>query len=278
MATIITTECISCGACEPECPNNAISQGETIFVIDAKLCTECVGFHDFEACAAVCPVDCCVTDPNNVESEEVLIARARALHPDTQFGDNFESRFRKGQTKPAGAATKSVAPAQAISTTHPTSAQSGGGATPAATPLGEKYLGSEVAFVQLPEIDSWHIPVRCYKCQETHVESVRSFVVGNVFFCPHCNKSMVVRDNLNFHIRSLLKDLYGKWDKDQREFTRRREKELAAFTENRAKEAQAFESHQQRELEKIKQQLQSLGEGYDAPGKPIKKGSRFAWG
>ena len=58
MATMITNDCINCGACEPECPNNAISQGETIFVIDPNLCTECVGFHDFEACAAVCPVDC----------------------------------------------------------------------------------------------------------------------------------------------------------------------------------------------------------------------------
>jgi hypothetical protein len=132
--------------------------------------------------------------------------------------------------------------------------------------------------VQLPEVDSWNIPVRCYKCQETHVESVRNFMVGNVIFCPHCNKSMVVRDNLNFHIRSLLKDFYEKWDKEQREFKRRREKELAEFTQNRAKEAQAFESHQQRELEKISQQLQALGNAYDAPGKPIKKGSRFAWG
>jgi NAD-dependent dihydropyrimidine dehydrogenase PreA subunit len=278
MATIITTECISCGACEPECPNNAISQGETIFIIDPQLCTECVGFHDYEACAAVCPVDCCVTDPNNVESEEALIARARALHPDTQFGDNFESRFRKGQAKPAGAATRSVASAQATSTTHHTSAQSGVGATPTATPTAAEYIGSEMKLVQLPEVDSWNIPVRCYKCQETHVESVRNFMVGNVIFCPHCNKSMVVRDNLNFHIRSLLKDFYEKWDKEQREFKRRREKELAEFTQNRAKEAQAFESHQQRELEKISQQLQALGNAYDAPGKPIKKGSRFAWG
>jgi ferredoxin len=97
MATMITTDCINCGACEPECPNNAISQGETIFVIDPMLCTECVGFHDYEACAAVCPVDCCVTDPNNIETEASLIERARALHPDTRFDDNFESRFRKGQ-------------------------------------------------------------------------------------------------------------------------------------------------------------------------------------
>ena len=96
MATTITSECINCGACEPECPNNAISQGDPIYVIDPLLCTECVGFHDFEACAAVCPVDCCVTDPNNIESEEVLIARAKAIHPETSFGDDFQSRFRKG--------------------------------------------------------------------------------------------------------------------------------------------------------------------------------------
>ena len=95
MATMITSECINCGACEPECPNNAISQGEEIYVIDPLLCTECVGFHDYEACAAVCPVDCCVTDPNNVESEEVLIGRARDLHKDVVIGENFESRFRK---------------------------------------------------------------------------------------------------------------------------------------------------------------------------------------
>ena len=63
MATVITEECINCGACEPECPNSAITQGDDIYVINPDLCTECVGFHDEEACAAVCPVDCCVPDP-----------------------------------------------------------------------------------------------------------------------------------------------------------------------------------------------------------------------
>ena len=78
---------------------SAISQGDPVYVIDPKLCTECVGFHDYEACAAVCPVDVCVTDPNNIESEEVLMTRARALHPEVNFPENFESRFRKGQGK-----------------------------------------------------------------------------------------------------------------------------------------------------------------------------------
>lgn len=117
MATTITSECINCGACEPECPNNAISQGDPIYVIDPLLCTECVGFHDFEACAAVCPVDCCVTDPNNIESEEVLIARAKAIHPETSFGADFQSRFRKGngaQVAPAvEASEKSALPPSA---------------------------------------------------------------------------------------------------------------------------------------------------------------------
>ena len=109
MATMITSDCINCGACEPECPNNAISQGDPVYVIDPKLCTECVGFHDYEACAAVCPVDVCVTDPNNIESEEVLIARARALHPETDFGNGFQSRFRKAQSDGAAAATEKAA-------------------------------------------------------------------------------------------------------------------------------------------------------------------------
>lgn len=104
MATMITEECINCGACEPECPNQAISQGEDIFVIDPKLCTECVGFHDEEACAAVCPVDCCVPDPNNVEAEAALYDRATRLHPDDKLPPLAElpaslSRFRKAAKK-----------------------------------------------------------------------------------------------------------------------------------------------------------------------------------
>ena len=279
MATMITNECINCGACEPECPNNAISQGDPVFVIDPVLCTECVGFHDYEACAAVCPVDCCVTDPNNIETEETLIARARALHTDTQFGDNFESRFRKGQGKGAGAPPKQEAVAQAASSAGVSAAIPAGAAATAPLAAATSGYGEPaVDFVSLPDIDSWDIAVRCFKCNESHVESVRSFMIGNVIFCPHCHKSMVVRDNLNFHVRTLLKDAYDKWEREQKAFTSRGEKELAQFIERRADEAQAFEIHQQRELAKIRQQLGAIGETYDAPGKPIKKGSRFGWG
>ena len=78
---MITDECINCGVCEPECPNEAISEGETTFVIDPALCSECVGFHEEEQCAAVCPVDCCVPDPQRDESEETLFERAKRIHP-----------------------------------------------------------------------------------------------------------------------------------------------------------------------------------------------------
>lgn len=278
MATMITTDCINCGACEPECPNNAISQGETIFVIDPKLCTECVGFHDYEACAAVCPVDCCVTDPNNIETEAALIDRARAIHPEMQLGEDFASRFRKGQGKPAAAAAPKAAPAQAVSGTGGTLGQSTGETARLAPAVTMEPMESQLNFVALPDIDAWEIPVRCFKCSETYVEPIRNFMIGNVIFCPHCNKSMVVRDNLNYHIRSLLRDSYEKWQREQEGFIKRSEKELTQFKERRAKEAQEFQAHQERELERIRQQLNSLGETYDAPGKPVQKGSRFGWG
>lgn len=59
MALKITAECINCGACEAECPNQAITAGADIYVIDAAKCTECKGHADSPSCAAVCPVDCC---------------------------------------------------------------------------------------------------------------------------------------------------------------------------------------------------------------------------
>jgi hypothetical protein len=142
MATMITSECINCGACEPECPNNAISQGDPVYVIDPLLCTECVGFHDYEACAAVCPVDCCVTDPNNIESEEVLIARARALHKEVDFGADFPSRFRKND----GAQSASSAEAQTAQTVSEPKET----ATPAKPATAPKAAAAPVAPVNGP--------------------------------------------------------------------------------------------------------------------------------
>ena len=114
MAIIITDECINCGACLTECPNNAIYEGgeswtisngttvsgnyklrngkeidadasqtpvsDEFYYIVADKCTECKGFHDAPQCAAVCPVDCCVDDPNIRETEDELMAKKEKLH------------------------------------------------------------------------------------------------------------------------------------------------------------------------------------------------------
>ena len=96
MALLITDECINCGACLPECPNEAIFEtrsdaeskgnhvgdgqgvGDNIYVITHDRCTECVGHFDEPQCAAVCPVDnCCISDPAYPEGSDVLLEKAR---------------------------------------------------------------------------------------------------------------------------------------------------------------------------------------------------------
>ena len=81
MAYKISDECISCGACEPECPNEAISEGETIYIIDPAKCTECVGSYESSKCVEICPVDACVPDEAHKESQEQLLEKWKKLHP-----------------------------------------------------------------------------------------------------------------------------------------------------------------------------------------------------
>lgn len=102
MAIIITDDCINCGACEPECPNNAIYEADVewrwsdgtameddseqepisdeFYYIVPNKCTECQGFHEEPQCASVCPVDCCIPDENHQESPEELLAKKAKLH------------------------------------------------------------------------------------------------------------------------------------------------------------------------------------------------------
>lgn len=273
MATMITSECINCGACEPECPNNAISQSEEIYVIDPMLCTECVGFHDHEACAAVCPVDCCVPDPNIVETEDQLIARARALHQDVDFGDKFESRFRQDGDKPSTPtpAQKKAEPAQPALTPSPASQ------APQPTAAADIEEPASVS-LELPDIESWEIPVRCFKCGEAYTSRPKNFMIGSVLWCPYCHKSMVVKDNLNFQIRTALKNFYDDWERGLVEFQMKREQELGEFRERRKKELSSFQARQQQQIEAVKNDLHKISESYDAPGRPAKKRSLLGWG
>jgi len=79
VALLITDDCINCDVCEPECPNNAISQGDEVYVVDADKCTECVGHFDVPQCKEVCPVDCIIIDPARQESREELQKKFETL-------------------------------------------------------------------------------------------------------------------------------------------------------------------------------------------------------
>jgi len=81
MAYKITDQCVKCGSCELECLNQAISEGETTYLIDPHRCTECVGYFKSAKCAEICPLGASVSDPDHVESEEQLLNKWRNLHP-----------------------------------------------------------------------------------------------------------------------------------------------------------------------------------------------------
>jgi ferredoxin len=81
MSLTINNDCTACDACVEPCPNQAISVGSPIYVIDPAKCTECVGAHDTPQCQDVCPADCIEPDPAHVESKDALMAKFHALHP-----------------------------------------------------------------------------------------------------------------------------------------------------------------------------------------------------
>lgn len=80
MALIILDDCTSCDACVPVCPNEAISEGDPIYVIDPDKCTECVGAEDEPQCVLVCPADCIPKDPNHPETHDELLEKYHRLH------------------------------------------------------------------------------------------------------------------------------------------------------------------------------------------------------
>jgi ferredoxin len=264
MATVITNECINCGACEPECPNTAIYQGgvqwelngvthdaisNDIFYIVPEKCTECVGFFDHEACAAVCPVDCCIPDPNRPESEAVLIARAKELHPGETFAEDFPSRFKKeGAAAPAASApAASPAPAAAPPAAAPQAAATAPVAAPAST-------------IAIPEIDDWEVPIECHRCHGAFAVAFRHFRSGVVFRCPYCDGSYVVQSSMHNHVARELSRFHAAWSEEFDAFQRRRQQEL-----------DEFEERQRAKLEAFNQALQKSSLEFKPPGAPRKR-------
>jgi ferredoxin len=283
MATIITSECINCGACEPECPNTAIYAGgvewelngatspalaQDIFYIVPSKCTECVGFYDHEACAAVCPVDCCVTDPNNVETEQVLLQRARVLHPEDSFADDAPSRFRKeggapAQAPPANGAAASANGTAAAPAPPPAAAPAPKPAAAAATP---KPAAPQAAPAAAPvaavaadasEFDpaSWEVPIVCHLCNADYTIPYRHFRVGMVFYCPSCSASFVPNKTIYEAVRKQFEGFYGRRKREREEFERRRARELEQFEARQAAEMEAFREA----LDKMAQDMKPAG-------------------
>jgi ferredoxin len=265
MATMITSECINCGACEPECPNTAIYQGgvewqapdaamhpalsNDIFFIVPEKCTECVGFHDHEACAAVCPVDCCVPNPDIPETHEVLLERARVLHPAESIPDDAPSRFKKeGADAPAAGAPKpaaAAAPAPA----------------PAAAPVVAESSG-----LALPAPDEWEIPILCFRCTGEYSVPFTYFRAGMVFYCPHCNGSFVPTLSMVRAVEDALGTFHGKWTRAFEDFQARRRGEL-----------ERFEEKQRAELERFTQGLKDVATREKAPGAPTRRRGFFTF-
>jgi ferredoxin/uncharacterized Zn finger protein (UPF0148 family) len=267
MATVITSECINCGACEPECPNTAIYQGgvqwelngvmhdpisDDIFYIVPEKCTECVGFFDHEACAAVCPVDCCVPDPERPETEDVLMARARELHPGEAFPEDFPSRFKKeGGT----AAAEAPAAAEPAATAAPAAAPAVSAPSPAAPAA--PAPGPTLAF---PEVDEWEVPIQCHGCQGAYAVPFRHFRSGVVFYCPFCQNSYVVQSAMHNHVAKELREFHARW-----------RAEFDAFQERRQRELEVFEKRQRAALEEFNDSLQRASREFKPPGAPRKR-------
>ena len=217
-------------------------------------------------------MDCCVTDPNNVESEEALIGRARALHQDVAFGETFESRFRKGTEKAAPAAP-APKPAQA----RPAAAESRA-AAPAAVEPADNHE-PEIPLPGLPDMEAWKIPLRCHKCDQLYELPLGHFRIGNVLWCPHCHKSTVIKDDLNFRLRAALKEFHDRREKEMTQLRAKKETELKAVRARHEAELRAFEARERQALEKVKARLSEISQTYDAPGTPAaKRNGPFCWG
>jgi len=275
MATIITSDCINCGACEPECPNTAIYAGgvgwelngvaspaiaQDIFYIVPSKCTECVGFYDHEACAAVCPVDCCVPDPNNPETEGVLLLRARALHPELTIADDAPSRFRKegGEVSP----TPGPAPAAANGAAAAPAAAPGPAAAPAIAPKPQPVAAAtpaSAASVEEYDPSTWAVPVKCKDCGEPFSIPYRHFQAGVVFYCPNCSGSFVPNSKLCRNVREAFEGYYGK---------RRRDRER--MEARHAKERADLEAHESADADAFARQLQQMAEDAKPSGKMVK--------
>ncbi len=201
--------------------------------------------------AAVCPVDCCIPDPANLESEGVLLQRARELHPETTFPDDAPSRFRKeggAEAPAANGAAVAAAPAPTAPKPAPVAAAPAP-AAPAAT------SASSAEFNPV----AWVVPVICKDCNEPWTFPYRLFEKGVVFHCPYCSGSYVPKTAMYRAVKETFEGFYN-----------RRRADREAFERKRQREAAAFEARQAAEMEAFKQKLEALAHSMKPAGKLVR--------
>ena len=116
MALLITKKCINCDMCEPECPNEAISMGDSIYEINSDRCTECVGHYDTPTCQKVCPIpNTILKDPAHLESEEQLWDKFVLMH----HADKIEPPSRLAFDNHRGAGVMALIGERDMNMAHP---------------------------------------------------------------------------------------------------------------------------------------------------------------
>ncbi|HVA82116.1 MAG TPA: hypothetical protein VNF29_14410, partial [Candidatus Binataceae bacterium] len=195
-----------------------------------------------------CPVDCCVPDPANPETEAVLLARARELHPDESIAADAPSRFRKADGAPA-------APAAAIAPKPAASAPAPSKPAPAVVAIAPPQAGLSEEFNPI----AWEVPVGCKDCNETFSIPYRHFQAGVVFYCPSCSGSYVPNSTMARVVRETFEKFYA-----------RRRAEQDAIERRHARERELFATRQALEMAEFKQRVAELGREMKPAGKLVR--------
>jgi hypothetical protein len=189
-----------------------------------------------------------VPNPDIPEVHDVLLARARELHPDKVIPDDAPSRFKAaGGAAPApGAAAPAAAP-KPVAAPAP---------APVATPAADVS--------SLPDLEAWDVPIRCFRCSGEYSVPYGSYKAGVVFRCPHCNGSLVPTLSMVRSVGEALEGFHAHWTD-----------EFERFREQRQRHLEVFEQSQQRALEEFEERLRTVAEREHAPGTAYKRRGFF---
>ena len=113
--------------------------------------------------------------------------------------------------------------------------------------------------------EEWEIPVRCFRCEGEYEVPATYFKAGTVFYCPHCQGSLVPTLSMVRVVEATIAQFHAKWEAAFDTFREKRQREIAQFEEKQRHELEAFTSH-----------LRNVAQQAKAPGAPAKRRGFFA--